>query len=382
MTAGGSGGHFYPMVAVAKDLQEKAISLGDELDLRFFGSAGTYKNYLKANGFKISQIAAAKVRRYGSIQNILDIFVFFVSLIQALFKVYFFMPDVVFSKSGPGSLPVVLAARWYRIPVIIHESDAVAGTANRIAGKMAIIIEVAWEKAIQYFPEVKTIRHTGNPLRKSIITPHSPAQSREFFKLPHQKPVLLFIGGSQGAEFLNYFVLEHSQVLLQNFEIIHVVGSANFEGFKAEYNFMAKNYNEATKKNYHPYPYLEDEQMAHALNAADIVISRAGSSIFEIAAAAKPSILVPLPSSANNHQYANAYEYAKNGAAVVIEQENLLINMFTASVQKIINHPDIYANMAKAAKAFHKPEAATVISQDIITIAHPQKNIPKFPVKQ
>lgn len=382
MTAGGSGGHFYPMVAVAKDLQEKAVSLGDDLDLRFFGQPGNYKDYLKANGLKISTITAAKLRRYGSLQNILDIFLFGVGFLQALIKVYFFMPDVVFSKSGPGALPVILAARWYRIPVIIHESDTVAGLTNRIAGKMATIIEVAWQKAVDYFPENKTIRITGNPIRKNIILPHSPAQSREFFKLPHQKPVLLVVGGSQGAEAINYFILEHSEILLQNFEVLHVIGKANYQGFKAEYDFMAKNFSSEIKQNYHPYPYLDDEQMAHALNAADLVVSRAGSSIFEIAAVGKPSILIPLPASANNHQYENAYEYAKTGAAMVIEQDNLLINMFISSAQKIITHPEIYEVMSKAAKSFYKPEAATIISQDIITTAHPTKNVPKFPLKQ
>ena len=378
MTAGGSGGHIYPMTAVAIDLQHKASSLGDELDLRFFGQAGSYKEYLIQNGFKISSIAGPKLRRYGSIQNFLDFFVFFFALAQAFLKVYWFMPDVVFSKSGSSALPVILAARWYRIPLIIHESDAIAGLTNRIAGKMAKIIELAFENARQYFPENKTIRVVGNPIRKSILAPHNAATSRERLGLPHKKPVLLFIGGSGGAQALNYFVLENSEAILNSYEVIQISGTRDYEGFKKEFDFMAKNYTDEQKANYHLYAYLEDAQMADALNAADLIISRAGSSIFEIAAVGKPSILIPLPGSANGHQDENAAIYAASGAAVVIEQDNLLINLFLATTHKILGGVKLYPEMCRAAKAFYKPEAATVISQDIITIAHPQKNVPQF----
>jgi UDP-N-acetylglucosamine--N-acetylmuramyl-(pentapeptide) pyrophosphoryl-undecaprenol N-acetylglucosamine transferase len=369
LLGGGTGGHIYPLVAVAEKLKEATSAQGASLDLRYFGAPGNYAAYLTSKGITVSEIASSKLRRYFSISNILDIFRFGFGLVQALFKLYFFMPDVVFSKSGPGVLPIIFAARWYRIPVVIHESDAVPGITNKLSARHAEVVEVSFEEAARYFEGHKNIHWTGSPVRSAVIPTTSAGSSRTAFGLAGAKPIVFIVGGSQGAQSINEFVLDHVEALLTQFEIIHQVGAANYDQYAAEYAFTTKYLRDELKARYKALPFLNDEQLAAAFGAADVVISRAGSSLFEIAANGKPSILVPLASSANNHQYENAYAYAGKGAAVVIEEENLLIGLVINQLQKMTENKELSTAMATAARSFYKPAAAETIARDVLTTA-------------
>lgn len=370
LTGGGSGGHIYPLSAVANKIREDTKENGIELDARYFGQPESYKSYLETQGIKITSMISSKWRQYPSALNFLEPFKLILGIIQGLWKIFWFMPDVVFSKGGPGALAVVLASRWYRIPVVIHESDAVAGRTNIICGKKAEIVELTFPEARQYFGGRAELHVVGTPVRESILTTESRAGSRASLGLNDEKPVLLFIGGSQGAQKMNYFILENGQTLLQNFEIIHQVGKANYVGFKAEYDFVSKNWPVEIRKNYVLVPYFDDAQLGSAMNAADLIISRAGSgAISEISAMAKPAILVPIADSANNHQRENAYAYAKTGAANVIEEENLLPNLFINEVHKLLSAPANLERMSQAARTFYKPNAAELIAKDILTVS-------------
>ena len=251
----------------------------------------------------------------------------------------------------------------------LHESDSVPGLTNRVVAKHAALVELAFEYAKQFFPAQTPTRVVGNPVRMAVITKETAAVSRQIFGLTDAKPILFIFGGSLGAERINYFFLENSEELLGNFEIIHQVGRANYEGFKGEYEFMSKNYPEAVKANYRLIDYLDDQQMAAAYRAADLVVARAGSSIFEIAANGKPALLIPLPEAANNHQRENAYAFAAAGAGVVIEEENLLPAVFISQAKKILQQKDVYEKMCQASAAFYKPEAAQHIAEDLIMVA-------------
>ena len=361
LAGGGTGGHIYPLIAVAQKLQGN--------DIRYFGQAGNYKKLLIEQGIKVTSISSSKLRRYASILNFLDFFKFFYGFIQALFKIYFFMPEVMFSKSGPGVLPIIYAARWYRIPVVIHESDAVPGLTTRASATHAAIVELAFENAQPYFKKNKIVHVVGNPVRESVLPRESPAVCREALGLTDAKPILLFLGGSQGAQAINDFVLEHSEQLLANYEIIHQVGAANYPSYKAEFEFMTKNFRPELKANYSVYPYLNDQDLSRALTAADLVVSRAGSSVFEIAASGKPAVLIPLASSAHNHQVENAYAYQTAGAGIVIEEENLLPGIFMTQVEKVLNNKELYGKMSAAATAFYTPEAAQQIAHDVLALA-------------
>lgn len=364
---GASGGHIYPLTAVTHTLKAYLQERGIVLVARYFGNPESFRVLLDREGIKVSTIRSSKLRTYFSVKNFFEPFNFIVGFFQALFKLFFFMPDVLFSKGGPGALSVVLAARWYRIPVVIHESDAVPGRSNLKSAKHAAVIDLAFEGAAQYFPAQSTLHFVGNPVRKHLILEESPATSRLSFGLPGDVPVLFFLGGSQGAQALNDFVLENSELLLHHFGIIHQLGTGNFQDYKREYDFMSKNHDTKLKRRYYMSAYLNDRDMAAALNASDIVVSRAGSSIFEIAAAGKPSILIPLPSSANDHQRENAYSYAKSGGAIVIEQDNLKTHLFINQVDKLLRDENKRQRMAMAAAAYYRADAADRIVEDILS---------------
>ncbi|PIR87764.1 MAG: hypothetical protein COU10_02915 [Candidatus Harrisonbacteria bacterium CG10_big_fil_rev_8_21_14_0_10_45_28] len=371
LTAGGSGGHMYPLLAVAKSIQKTAMMNHLELDLRYFGDPGNFAKDLADKQVKISRIASSKWRRYFSLQNFLDIFKFFWGIVQAMWVMYWRMPDVVFSKAGPGVVPILFVARWYNIPVVIHETDAVPGRANYLSSKHADLIEVAFAEVKDKFPEKvqHLVKIVGNPVREDVLVEESREQSRQILGVKSEKPVLLVMGGSQGAEALNYFILENSQVLLQDFEIIHQIGKENFDGYMAEFNFMTKNFRAELKANYYPFAYFDGANYAHALNACDVILSRSGGSVFEMAAHGKPAFLVPLPNSANNHQAENAYIYQSAGAGIVIEEGNLLPTLFITQLKRVLGDSDRYRKMSEAAKSFYHPNAADYIARDVLQIA-------------
>lgn len=372
---GGTGGHIYPILAVTEELQKAAINGKIDLDLRYFSDPERYNFLLASNGILVSKIFSAKLRRYFDIRNLFDIPLFFISVIQSFWKVFWFMPDVLFSKGGPGSLPVVLACWFYRVPIIIHESDSAPGLANLMASKFADRIAVSFNSATEFFIAKNSklsekIALTGNPTRKSLTDSALEQEAaKQIFSFDSKKPLILIIGGSQGSAKINDFMLNASLELMEaDIQVLHQTGVNNFDDAKKELKFILENYTEKEMARYKIVPYFEkDLQDAYA--AADIIISRAGSgSIFEIAAFGKPSILIPLQKSAQNHQIQNAYEYAGSGAAIIVEEANLMPNIIISQIKKIVSDPEKFKKMSEAAKNFSKPEAAKIISEEIIKL--------------
>jgi len=208
LIGGGTGGHIYPIIAVAQKLIEEAKQSGTEVELRYFGNPGSYKMLLQEHAIQISKIATSKMRRYFSPLNVIDFFKFFIGYFQALIKLYFFMPDVAFSKSGPGALSVVYALRFYFIPLVIHESDTIPGLTSRISARKSKAVDLAFNKAADYFKKVKgKVEIVGNPIRQEIFTTIPKREAKTKFGLDAEKPVILVFGGSQGSEPLNDFIL-------------------------------------------------------------------------------------------------------------------------------------------------------------------------------
>ncbi len=369
LTGGGSGGHIYPLLAVAQEIKKFAAENQFALDLRYFGPSDAYAELVTSAGLKTVNIASGKLRRYFSILNIVDVPKFFLGLCQALWKVFWFMPDAVFSKGGTGALPVVLAAWFYRIPVLIHESDAAPGLTNLVSARFARRIAVSFERAAKYFPESKTAL-TGNPIRKEFATYQtSEDRAKDELGFNPQKPLLLILGGSQGSQRLNEFILTLLKELLEATQVLHQTGAANFAEVKKLSQAALADIPLRTEavSRYDAKPYL-DEHYKTALRAADVIVSRAGSNIFEIAAMGKPAVLIPLAESANDHQRVNAYEYAKTGAAAVIEEPNLLPGIFVNQIKEMLKNPNLLAQMSAAAQKFARPKAAEVIAEEIFRL--------------
>lgn len=369
LAGGGTGGHIYPIIAVSQKLKVWAEKNAIAYDLRYFGAPESYKSVLQASGIKISKIVSSKMRRYFSLLNFFDFFKFIFSFFQSLFKIYWYMPDVAFSKGGPGALPVVLACKFYFIPIVVHESDAIPGLTNKISVRLAQTVDLAFNSAAQYIKTKKELNIVGNPVREEILAQISQEQAKIELGLDPQKPLVLVLGGSQGSGRINDFILENLEGLLLKYQVMHQVGTEKYKDYKAQYDFLTENFSPAMTANYKFTQYLENSELSKAMDAADVIISRSGAgAIFEIAAKGKPSILIPFPDAASNHQKENAYQYAQSGAAVVIEEENLLPSILLSELEKILNKPEVKLKMGAAARDYFQPDAANKIATDILEL--------------
>lgn len=363
LTGGGTGGHIYPLLAVAEEIKKQA----PKVELYYLGPKSPLNAEFENLAVKIYRIASSKFRRYFSLANFIDIPKFFIGVLQALWRLYFLMPEVVFSKGGPGALPVVLAAKFYFIPVIIHESDAVPGITNRLSAKFAKRIGISFAGAAKYFPKPK-IALVGNPLRSGLLTSLNltQEQAKKDLHFDAKRPLVLILGGSQGAQRINNLVLDNLLSLLETSQIYHQVGRDNLDDIQ-EFIKTAPEEIQLAGNQYKFTGFLDLPSLREALFAADLVISRSGAgAIFELAAFGKPTILVPLQGSANDHQRANAYEYAESGAAEVIEEENFTVNILKTELKSFFTDPDKNRGMSLAALSFAKPKAAEVLAKEIL----------------
>ena len=365
LTGGGTGGHIFPLVAVSKQLKILAKEKGIKyLEIYYLGPDDFGENILELEGIKFISITTGKLRRYLSAKNIIDIFKIPVGFIQSLWYMFHIMPDVVFSKGGYGSFPVIVASRLYFIPIIIHESDSIPGISNKITSGFAKKIAISFQKSKEYFKNQEKIVITGNPIREDIKQGLK-EEAKKIFNLSGGKPIIFILGGSLGSKKINDLVLGILSELLLRYEIIHQCGKTNFEIITKESKAIVS---ENLLGYYHPYPFMYKE-LKHAYAAADIIISRAGAgSIFEIACVGKPSIIIPLSNSAQNHQKENAYYYASSGAAISLEESNLTPNILLDTINKIYSDPTMMERMKIAAKNFSKPEAAKIIAENILDL--------------
>ena len=366
LTGGGSGGHFYPLIAIAEELARIAKEERLIPPQVFFMAPEPYDaRLLFENSIEFIPVATGKLRQYALRKNITDIFRTAWGIMLALWKIFALYPDVVVGKGGFGSFPALFAARLLRIPVIIHESDSVPGRVNKWAGRFARRIAVSFAEAGKYFPEGK-VAHTGNPMRKELFAQDARA-GNEFFSLESDAPVILVLGGSLGAVALNETVLAALSELLPRYQVIHQTGRANLADLVARAGVKLENHPQRSR--FHPSSYLSVQELARAASVASLIISRAGSTIFEIAAWGKPAILVPITESNGDHQRGNAYNYARTGAASVIEETNLRPAILMAEIEKILGNPARAEEMYRAARAFAKTDAAEVIARAILELA-------------
>lgn len=359
---GGTGGHFYPIVAVAEAVRalarEKRLL---EPQLFFFAPESSDASLLAKYNISFVRIPAGKLRLYADRRNFTDFFKTIWGFKKALALLFWHYPDVVFGKGGYGSFPTLLAARLLRIPVVIHESDSVPGRVNRSAGKWAARVAVSWEGAASFFLPQKTA-WTGHPVRAAIREPIAEG-AHEFLKLERGIPTLLVLGGSQGAQAINELILKTLPALTEQFQVIHQTGEAHFAEVSARAEVILGN---GTR--YHPFPFLNEEALRMAAAVATLVVSRAGSTIFEIAAWGLPAILIPITESNGDHQRKNAYAYADGGAAAVLEEANLSPVLFLEEIRKIMQDDVRRTAMQAAARAFAKPDAARVIADKLLEI--------------
>ncbi len=342
LTGGGTGGHIFPLMAVAREIKHK----NPQHSFVFIGSAFGYKDIFEKNQIQCHNIITGKIRRHFSFWNIIDIPLILIGLIQSYFLVLWHKPNVVFSKGGYGAFSVVLISWIFKIKIVSHESDSIIGFSNKI------IFKLSNDVLMSFLCDGYNAKLVGNP-----VYDFSKAPKDDVLKLNSKKPVLFFMGGSQGAVQLNKLVFAILDKLLEKYEVVHQVGGNNEKDLR----------DKANKENYHFYGFMNENQIHNVYFKCDLVISRAGSgSIFEIALSEKPSILIPLDSAAGDHQRKNASIYKSSGACVVVDAKEITSDILYEEIEKIMNNKEKIAKLKKSAKEFSKPNAAAEISDIIL----------------
>ena len=364
-TGGGTGGHVVPIIAIAREI--KRIYQKDDLEFYFLGPKDELGSaLLLAEGIKIRSVLSGKIRRYFSFKsfflNLLDLLVKIpIGILQSFFHIFLLSPDLIFSKGGYGSFPCVLAGKALFVPIFLHESDISPGFTNKVVRNLVLEIFTSFPDTEHFSPRKLIV--VGNPIRKELLE-GSKKEGRESFQITSKKPVVLILGGSQGSQRVNDEILEVLPQLLTDFELIHQTGKRNYQEIKKEYKALI---DKDLEPYYHLFDYLGEKELAQAYALADLVVSRAGSgSIFEIAAKGIPSILVPLPEAAQNHQLKNAYAYQEAGAGIVIEESNFSSHYFLEKIRFLFENPKELKEIKEKAKEFSRPEAGWIIAHYLV----------------
>lgn len=331
LTGGGTAGHVTPNMALIPELKKKGY------EIKYVGSyTGIEKKLIEEMGVEYQGISSGKLRRYFSMKNFSDPFRVLKGFKEAKKIMKDYNPSIVFSKGGFVSVPVVLAAKKYKIPVIIHESDMTPGLANRIAMKGASVICHNFPETAASLPDGKAVL-TGSPIREELRHGDKAAGLKSLdFTL--DKPVIMVMGGSLGAVAVNNAIRGALDELLDKYQIIHLCG-------KGKLDESLKNI-----PGYKQFEYVKSE-LTNYFAAADLLVSRAGANaICEIAALQKPNILIPLSRKASRgDQILNANSFKKQGFSEVIEEEDVTKESLVNMINQVYDNREKYIDaMAKS----------------------------------
>ena len=320
LTGGGTAGHVTPNIALIPKLRDLGY------DIQYIGSYnGIEKELIEPFGIPYHGISSGKLRRYFSVQNFTDPFRVVKGFSEARKLIKDLKPDVIFSKGGFVSVPVVLAGKRCKVPVIIHESDMTPGLANKIAIPSAVKVCCNFPETLDSLPKGKAVL-TGSPIRQELLSGNKIA-AMDMCGFTADKPVILVIGGSLGSVIVNNAVRKSLPRLLEKFQIIHLCGKGKTDDSLND------------TKGYCQFEYIRDE-LRDIFALADIVISRAGANaICELLALRKPNLLIPLSAKASRgDQILNARSFERQGFSMVIEEEDLTEETLVSSVL------DLYEN--------------------------------------
>ncbi|MBO9700248.1 MAG: undecaprenyldiphospho-muramoylpentapeptide beta-N-acetylglucosaminyltransferase [Sporocytophaga sp.] len=357
ISGGGTGGHIYPAIAIANAL--KAIDSSTEI--LFVGAKDRMEmEKVPAAGYKIEGLWISGIQRRLTVDNLL----FPVKIISSIWNagkiISEFKPDIAIGVGGYASWPLLFAANWKKIPTMIQEQNSYAGVTNKLLAKNASKICVAYERMERYFPGDK-LELTGNPVRKDILDFESKKQEAfSYFNLQEGKPVILVIGGSLGARTLNNSILAKiDELKASGVQVIWQTGKFYFQKMKEE----------AGQKNNPDVKVLEFiSRMDLAYAAADVVVSRAGAlSISELCLVGKPSVLVPSPNVAEDHQTKNAMALVEKNAAIMVKDVEASEKMVPAALD-LLKDLNKQKELSQNIKTLGKPDAAVNIAKEVIRI--------------
>ena len=324
LTGGGTAGHVTPNIALMGRLKEQGYQIS------YIGSYnGIEKTLIEELGIPYYGISSGKLRRYFDLKNFTDPFRVLKGFSEARKLLKQLKPDVVFSKGGFVTVPVVVAAGRLKIPAIIHESDMTPGLANKLCIPSAVKVCCNFPETKAHLPEGKAVV-TGTPIRPELLQGDA-AKGRAFTGFTSEKPVIMIIGGSLGAQAVNDAVRRILPELLKDFQVVHLCGKGKQDDSKNDL------------KGYVQYEYIESE-LADLFAMADIVISRAGANaICELQALKKPNLLIPLSANASRgDQILNARSFEKQGFSMVLEEEAITDEVLLKAVHDLYDHRETY----------------------------------------
>lgn len=330
MTGGGTAGHVTPNIALMPALRKEGF------EISYIGSYdGIEKRLIEEQGVPYYGISSGKLRRYFNPKNFSDPFRVIKGYGQSIKLLKKIKPDVVFSKGGFVSVPVVLAAKFCRIPAIIHESDITPGLANKLAIPGAVKVCCNFPETLNYLPKEKAVL-TGSPIRQELLKGSADA-GRTYCKFPEaSKPVILIIGGSSGSRAINNTVRELLPQLLPDYNVIHLCGKGNLDtSLTQTAGYLQLEY--------------ANQELADLFALSDLVISRAGANaICELLALHKPNILIPLSANASRgDQILNANSFQAQGFSYVLEEENLSPETLRSAITHVIAEKKSYISAMK-----------------------------------
>lgn len=332
LTGGGTAGHVTPNIALIPFLKENGY------DVHYIGSYdGIEKRLVSDLGVPYYGISSGKLRRYLSLRNLTDPFRVIKGLSEANKLMKLIEPDIVFSKGGFVTVPVVMAAGKHNIPAIIHESDMTPGLANKLCRKHAVKVCCNFPETVKLIPDGKGIL-TGSPIRKELLTGDR-AAGLKLCGFTTEKPVIMVIGGSLGALHVNEAIRAILHDLLRSYQVIHICGKGKVD----------KSFYETT--GYYQFEYV-NEELKNLFAAADIVVSRAGANVIcELLAMKKPNLLIPLPANASRgDQILNANSFKKQGYSDVLLEEDMTNDTLLEAINNLYNNREQYIKAMDSSK--------------------------------
>ena len=324
LTGGGTAGHVTPNIALIPFLKENGY------DVHYIGSYdGIEKRLVSDLGVPYYGISSGKLRRYLSLRNLTDPFRVIKGLSEANKLMKLIEPDIVFSKGGFVTVPVVMAAGKHNIPAIIHESDMTPGLANKLCRKHAVKVCCNFPETVKLIPDGKGIL-TGSPIRKELLTGDR-AAGLKLCGFTTEKPVIMVIGGSLGALHVNEAIRAILHDLLRSYQVIHICGKGKVD----------KSFYDTT--GYYQFEYV-NEELKDLFAASDVVVSRAGANVIcELLAMKKPNLLIPLPANASRgDQILNANSFKKQGYSDVLMEEDMTNDTLLEAINNLYNNREKY----------------------------------------
>ncbi len=360
LSGGGTGGHIYPALALTRQLKKEI----EDVEFLYVGTEnGLESKIVPENGIRFETIDIQGFTRSLTLDNFRTVFKFLKGIQDSKKIIKEFQPDVVIGTGGYVCAPVVYAASRMDIPSIIHEQNSVPGLANKFLARFVERIAISFEAAASYFSDYKDkLVFTGNPRAQEVASVEKTPVLEEY-GLDSSKPTLLIFGGSRGAKRISDTFLESSPVLAEkNYQTLFVSGRAHYEDYQKE--FLKKELDSRVQIT----PYIDN--MPKVFTNVSLVVCRSGATtLAELTAMGKASILIPSPNVTDDHQTVNAQSLVENGAALLLEEDELTSESFIESIDKVMTDDDYRDSLENKAEKMGTPDASSRLIQLMIELA-------------